>query len=102
MSSSLLCALTSFSAMRMIQAARRQLRCLRGSRSAQSASWCAQAQQGPLMDCREVARSPLAHPTSDERTARLARDEAKGDVAISKLSLEKFRIEHDALVIDAR
>lgn len=48
-----------------------------------------------LMDRCEAAQSALGRLTSDERTARLARDEAREDARVAKLSLKKLRIEYN-------
>jgi hypothetical protein len=47
------------------------------------------------MDRCEAAQSALGRLTSDERAARLARDEAREDARVAKLNLKKLRIEYN-------
>jgi hypothetical protein len=50
-----------------------------------------------LMDRCEAAQCALTRLTSDERAARLARDEARHETRLAKLNLEKLRFEHGRL-----
>jgi hypothetical protein len=50
-----------------------------------------------LMDRCEAAQCALARLTSDERAARLARDEARREARRAKLDLEMLRFEHSAI-----
>lgn len=50
-----------------------------------------------LMDRCESAQSAVAHLTSYERAARLARDEAKEEARLANRELEELKVEHDKL-----
>jgi hypothetical protein len=50
-----------------------------------------------LMDRCEAAQSAVARLTSDERAARLARDQARENSRLANLNLERLRVEYDAL-----
>ena len=49
-----------------------------------------------VMDRCEAAQSALTRLTSDERTARLARDKAREDARVAKLELRKLQMENGA------